>query len=140
MNTAWSIYSGVQLKDQIVENASFRIITDGALDSILLRSESLKQSFRNKLREQLSGLAMPNATPRTLTIACQSAVVLDESFRREVELSVVVMDEESDSMLWYFMLRSPERNISPHNLDEIVSLIVNRLCAVKTNGTHKDCP
>jgi len=74
-----------------------------------------------------------------LTIVFKSAVVVDESARRAVEFSVVIMDEVSDSMLWYFMLTSPEENISPDNLDEIASLIVTRLYTGRMAGTHKAC-
>jgi hypothetical protein len=73
-----------------------------------------------------------------LSIAFQSAVVV-ESGKREVELSVVAMDDVNDSMLWHFLLRSPEENISPDNLDEIVTLIVSRLCPEKQNIKHKAC-
>jgi len=139
MNTAWSIYSGGRWNNQIAANASFRVTSDDALDSILLRSVPIKQSFGNNLRRQLSRLAVPKSTLSMLTIVFKSAVVVNESARREVEFSVVVMDAVSDSMLWYFMLTSPEENISPDDLDEIASLIVNRLYTRRTSGTHKAC-
>jgi hypothetical protein len=139
MNTAWSIYSGGRW-NQIAAKASFRVTSDDALDSILLSSVQLKQSFGNNLNRQLSRLAVHNSTLGTLTIVFKSAVVVDESARRAVEFSVVVMDEVSDSMLWYFMLTSPEANISPHDLDEIASLVVNRLYTGRMSGTHKACP
>jgi len=139
MNKAWTIYSGGRLCNQITEHASFRITSDEALDGILLNSVPLKQSFANNLRRQLSGLAVHNSTLTTLTIVFKSAVVVDESARRAVEFSVVIMDEVSDSMLWYFMLTSPEENISPDNLDEIASLIVTRLYTGRMAGTHKAC-
>ncbi len=123
----------------MVEDASFRIIIDDAPDSILLRSVSVKQAFANKLKRQLSGLAAHGKTVRSLSIAIQSAVVVGETGRLEVELSVEISEDESDSMLWYFMLRSPAENISPDNLDEIVGLIVNRLCPEKLNIKHKAC-
>ncbi len=139
MNTAWSIYCGGRLNYQIDEHASFKITTDDALDGILLNSVPLKQSFANNLRRQLSGLAVHNSTLSTLTIVFKSAVVVDESARRAVEFSVVVMDEVSDSMLWYFVLTSPAENISPADLDEIASLIVSRLYTGRMSGTHKAC-
>jgi len=139
MNTAWSIYCGGRW-NQIAANASFRVTSDDELDSILLRSVPVKQAFGNNLRRQLSRLAVHKSTLSMLTIVFKSTVVVDESARREVEFSVVVMDEVSDSMLWYFMLTSPEENISPADLDEIASLIVNRLYTRRTSGTHKDCP
>jgi len=139
MNTAWSIYCGGRWNNQIAANASFRVTSDDALDSILLSSIHLKQSFGNKLRRQLSRLAVHNRTLSTLTLVFHSTVVVDACGRREVEFSVVVMDEVSDSMLWYFMLTSPAENISPDDLDEIASLIVNRLYVRRTSGTHKAC-
>jgi len=139
MNTAWSIYSGGRWNNQIAANASFRVTSDDALDSILLRSVPIKQSFGNNLRRQLSRLAVPKSTLSMLTIEFKSAVVVNESPRREVEFSVVVMDEVSDSMLWHFLLRSPEENISPDDLDEIALLIVNCLYTRRTSGTHKAC-
>jgi len=139
MNTAWTIYSGGRLCNQIAEHASFRITSDEVLDHILLRSVADKRAFENNLRGQLSRLVLPHSTMSPLSISFQSAVVVAESARREVEFSVVVMDEVSDSMLWYFMLTSPEENISPDDLDEIASLIVNRLYTKITAGTHKAC-
>jgi hypothetical protein len=139
MNTAWSIYSGGRWNNQMVEDASFRIIIDDAPDSILLRSVSVKQAFANKLKRQLSGLAAHDKPVRSLSIAIQSAVVVGETGRLEVELSVEISEDESDSMLWYFMLRSLAVNISPDNLDEIVVLIINRLCPSKMNNKHKAC-
>lgn len=139
MNTAWTIYSGGRLCNQIAEHASFRITSDEVLDHILLRSVADKRAFENNLRGQLSRLVLPHSTMSPLSIAFQSAVVVNESARREVEFSVVVIDEVSESMLWYFMLTSPEENISPDDLDEIASLIVNRLYTKITAGTHKDC-
>ena len=138
MNPAWSIYSGGRLNNQIDEHASFKITTDDALDGILLGSVSAKQAFENNLRGQLSRLVLPHSTMSPLSIAFQSAVVM-ESGKREVELSVVAIDDGSDSMLWHFLLRSPEENISPDDLDEIVELIVNRLCPSKMKNKHKAC-
>jgi len=139
MNKAWTIYSGGRLCNQIAEHASFRITSDDALDHILLRSVADKRAFENNLRRQLSRLVLPHSTLSPLSIAFQSAVVAGESGKREVELTVVVIDEESDSMLWHFILRSPEENISTDNLDEIVALIVNRLCPAKLNKKPKAC-
>ncbi len=139
MNTAWSIYCGGRWNNQIAASASFRVTSDDALDSILLSSIHLKQSFGNKLRRQLSRLSVHNRTLSTLTLVFHSTVVVDACGRREVELSVVIMDEVSDSMLWYFMLTSPAENISPDDLDEIASLIFNRLYVRRTSGTHKAC-
>lgn len=139
MNKAWSIYCGGRLNNQIAENTSFRITTDEELDSILLKSVSDKQSFGHKLKRQLSSLTVHNSALSPLSIAFQSAVVAGESGKREVELSVVVMDDVSDSMLWHFLLRSAEENISPDNLDEIVALIVNRLYPHRSNRKHKAC-
>jgi len=138
MNTAWSIYSGGRLNYQIDEHASFKITTDDALDDILLKSVSTKQKFENNLRRQLSRSVLPHSTLSPLSIAFQSAVVM-EAGKREVELTVVAMNEGSDSMLWHFLLRSPEEYISPDNLDEIVVLIVNNLCPEKQNIKHKTC-
>lgn len=138
MNPTWSIYSGGRLTHQIDEHASFKITTDDVLDGILLKSVSAKQAFENNLRRRLSRLVLPHSTLSPLSIAFQSAVVM-ESGKREVELTVVAMDDGSDSMLWHFLLRSPEENISPDNLDEIVVLIVNRLCPEKLNIKHKAC-
>ena len=138
MNPAWSIYSGGRLNYQIDEHASFKIKTDDALDGILLKSVSAKQAFENNLRRQLSRLVLPHSTLSPLSIAFQSAVVV-ESGKREVELSVVAMDDVNDSMLWHFLLRSPEENISPDHLDEIVTLIVSRFCPEKQNLRHKAC-
>jgi hypothetical protein len=139
MNTAWSVYSGGRLNSQMAANASFRIATDDAIDDVLLSSAPLKQSFGNNLRRQLSRLALHNRTLSTLTLVFHSTVVVDESGRRDVEFSVVVMDEVSDSMLWYFMLTSPEEDISPDDLDEITVLIINRLYARRASGTYKAC-
>jgi hypothetical protein len=69
----------------------------------------------------------------------QSTVVMGESDRLEVELSVVISEDESDSMLWYFLLRSPAVEISPEHLDEIVGLIINRLYPNKMFKKHKAC-
>jgi hypothetical protein len=140
MDTTWSIFSGGRLKNQIAENSLFRITTDDALESILLRSATVKQSFEDKLRSQLSTVSVHNSTLSTLCFTFQSAVVVRESAVREVELSLVVTDEENDSLLWYFILTSPEKNISPDNLDEIVSLIINHLPTVKANAAYKFCP
>jgi len=136
MNKAWSIYSGGRWNNQIPANASFRVTSDDELDSILLTSVASKHSFGNNLRRQLF---KHSRTLITLTMVFHSAVVVDGSGRREVEFSVVVIDEASDSMLWYFMLTSPEENISPDDLDEIASLIVKRLYARRMSGTHKAC-
>jgi len=138
MNPAWSIYSGGRLNYQIDEHASFKIKTDDALDGILLKSVSAKQAFENNLRRQLSRLVLPHSTLSPLSIAFQSAVVM-EAGKREVELTVVAMEDGSDSMLWHFLLRSPEENISPDHLDEIVTLIVSRFCPEKQNLRHKAC-
>lgn len=139
MRTTWSIYSGGRWNDQIAAEASFMIATDDALDTILLSSASIKQSFSNNLRKQLSRLALHHSPLCRLTIYFHSKVVVNEFSRREVELSVIVMDEVSDSMLWYFMLTSPEGDISPADLEEIASLIAHRLYAGKKSGTHKAC-
>lgn len=138
MNPAWSIYSGGRLNYQIDEHASFKITTDDALDGILLKSVSVKQAFENNLRRQLARLVLPHSTLSPLSIAFHSAVVM-EAGKREVELTVVAMDDGSDSMLWHFLLRSAEENISPDNLDEIVALIVNRLYPCRSNKKHKAC-
>lgn len=139
MNKAWSIYSGGRWNNQIPANASFRVTSDAELDSILLTSVASKHSFGNNLRRQLVKFDMHNRTLITLTMVFHSAVVVDGYGRREVEFSVLVIDEASDSMLWYFMLTSPEENISQDDLDEIASLIVKRLYARRMSGTHKAC-
>ncbi|MCU0358765.1 MAG: hypothetical protein MUE95_14440 [Cyclobacteriaceae bacterium] len=139
MNTAWSICSGGRLNQHILENASFRIKTDDVLDSILFRSVSVRQSFLNSLREQLSGMTVHNDTHYQLSLAVQSTVVAREPDRREEELTVFGIDEASDSILWYFMLISPEEQISPDNVEEIVSLIVHHLFNVNTKGIRMTC-
>ena len=68
-----------------------------------------------------------SSAPAILCLEYSSAVVPRESVRRDVELSVIIKDCEDDSMLWYFILVSPEGHISPGNLDEIVSLVASRL-------------
>jgi len=100
MNTAWSIFCGGRWNKKIAASASFRVTSDDELDSILLTSVPIKHSFGNNLRRQLFKLALHNRTQSTFTMVFHSAVVVDESGRREVEFSVVVMDEVSDSMLW----------------------------------------
>lgn len=137
MDTSWSIFSGGRL-NQIPVNAIFRITTDDTFESILFRSPLIKQSFEDKLKRQLP-LQKVNASSHVhLCIAYQSVVVGRESTGREVELSVVVKDEADDSMLWHFILMSPEKHISPDDLDEIVTLIVNRLFP-DIMQVHKTC-
>ncbi len=136
MDTTWSIFSGGRL-NQIPGNALFRITTDDAFENILLRSARIKQSFEDKLKRQLP-LQKVHSTQVPLCITYQSVVVVRESARREVELSVVIKDEENDSMLWHFILISPEGRISPDDLDEIVTQIINRLFPDNMN-MHKAC-
>ncbi len=139
MNMTWSIYSGGRLTPQEAKKASFRVTTDNEFDSILLRSVSVKQSFAGKLKRQLSRHTTQGDTPRMLSLAFQSVIVDGVSGMREVELSVMITDHESDSMLWYFMLRSPIQSISPDNLDEITRLIANRLFEVDVRVYSKAC-
>jgi hypothetical protein len=55
MDTSWSIVSGGRLKkDQISENTSFKIKSDGRLDSILLKTSEIKQSFEDALTRQFT--------------------------------------------------------------------------------------
>jgi hypothetical protein len=137
MDTSWSIFSGGRL-NQIPVNSIFRITTDDRFESILFRSALVKQSFEDKLKRQLP-LQKVNASSQVpLCIMYQSVVVGRESTEQEVELSVVVKDETDDSMLWHFILMSPERHISPDDLDEIVTLIINRLFPDKMH-LHKAC-
>jgi hypothetical protein len=126
MDTTWTIISGGRLKrDQITERTSFRITTNDEFESILLKTATIKQSIEEGLRRLFSPR---NAhSPATFCIEFSSAVVLRESVWRDVELSVTIKDCENDNMLWYFMLMSPEGYISPGNLNEIVSLVANRL-------------
>jgi hypothetical protein len=135
----WSISSGGRLTSKVAEHASFRITTDNAFDSILLRSVSVKQSFTSKLKRQLSRHTTPGVTSRLLSLAFQSVIVDGISGMREVELTVTVTDHERDSMIWYFMLRSPVQSISPDNLDEITRLIGNRLFEVDVRVYSKAC-
>jgi len=126
MDTTWSIISGGRLKwDQITEKTSFRITTNDEFESILLKTSTIKQSFEEGLRRLFS--PGKDHSPASLCIEYSSAVVCRESVGRDVELSVTIKDCENDSMLWYFILMSPEGHISPRNLDEIVSLIDNKL-------------
>jgi hypothetical protein len=127
MNAAWSINSGGRLNKQIAERALFTITTDDTIEDVFFRSKSIKQAFKNKLSNRLSEPADLNSVPSLLTLDFQSAVVAGDSPIRYLELTVVVMDEESDSMLWYFILRSPEVCISPAHLDDIVYLIASRI-------------
>lgn len=131
MNTAWSIYSGGRLNSQLAQKAVFKITTDETLESVLFSSESLKQAFANKLRQKLSGLSVSENYQHTFTVNFQSEVVEDEFAKQDVELTVWVMDDESDSIFWYFILRSAAINISTEHSDEIVSLIASRLCPEK---------
>ena len=113
-------------RDQITERTSFKITTNNEFESILLKTSTIKQSFEEGLRRLFSpGKAH---SPASLCIEYSSAVVLTESVERDIELSVTIKDCENDSMLWYFVLMSPEGHISPRNLNEIVSLVANRLC------------
>jgi hypothetical protein len=127
MNAAWSISSGGRLNKEIAEKALFKITTDDTIEDVLFRSKSIKQAFKNKLSNRLTEPAELYYVPSLLTLDFQSAVVAGNSLIRYLELTVVVMDEESDSMLWYFILRSPEVCISPAHLDDIVHLIVSRI-------------
>ncbi len=126
MDTTWTIISGGRLKrDQITERTSFRITTNDEFESILLKNiYYIKQSFEEGLRRLFS--PRKAHSPATFCIEYSSAVVLKESVQRDVELSVIIKDCENDSMLWYFMLMSPEGYISPGNLNEIVSLVASR--------------
>lgn len=139
MKTAWSVYSGGRLNHQITGCALFTVKFDDTLDGILLRSDSMKQVFARKLRRKLSALTVQNYCLYRLSLDFQSAVVVAETGGRYVELSVVIMDEVNDEMLWYFMLRSPENCISQLHLDEIVSLILSRLAPEKVMNKHKYC-
>lgn len=139
MNMTWSIYSGGRLTPQVAEKSSFRITTDNAFDSILLRSIAVKQSFKSKLKRQLSRHTAHGNTPHLLSMAFQSVIVDGVSGMREVELSVMVTDHESDSMLWYFMFRSPIQSVSPDNLDEITRLVANRLFEIDVRVYSKAC-
>jgi hypothetical protein len=64
-------------------------------------------------------------------------VVEGEFYRRDFELTVLVMDDETGLMLWYFVLNSAARNISTEDFDEIVALIVSRLGCTKEVEKHK---
>jgi len=136
MNTAWSVYSGGRLNDEIAAKASFTITKDDALDPILLPTVQVKHSFEKKLGWLLSSLDRHKSTEHRLNISVKSAVV-GEYDNRDVELTVEVTEEESDSMLWYFMLRSPEANISTDSLHEIAVLIIDRLCPWQVNQRRK---
>jgi hypothetical protein len=137
MKTSWSIYSGGRLNTTLVQNVSFKITTDDALDSILFRSESLKQDFAKKLLYKLSGLTVSAKDLRTYTLNFHSSVVEGEFSRRDLELTVLVMDDETGLMLWYFVLSSAARNIATEDFDEIVALIVSRLGSTKEVEKHK---
>ena len=141
MNTTWSIISGGRLKrDRIAGNASFRITAADGFEPIFLKDPIIKQSFEDRLRQRLcpGGLSAVSGNP--LCIEYQSSVVLWESARRNVELSVTVTDGERGGMLWYFMLTSPEEQISPDRLDEIVALVADRLLGHTPGAVHKGCP
>jgi hypothetical protein len=136
MKTSWSIYSGGRLNTTLVQNVSFKITTDDALDSILFRSESLKRDFAKKLWRKISSLAVSAKDQRTCTLNFHSAVVEGEFSGRDLELTVFVMDDETGLMLWYFVLCSATRNISTEDFDEIVALIVSRLGSTKEVEKH----
>lgn len=128
MNTTWSVISGGRLKrDQLTKNPAFRITSNDEFESILLKTPTIKQSFEEGLRRKLApgGTHFPGQA--ALCMEYRSAVVPRELDRRNVELWVTVKDSENDGMLWYFILVSPEEHIAPDNLDEIVSLVADRL-------------
>lgn len=129
MNPAWSICSGGRLNTQLLQGATFKITTDEKLESVLFRSVAQKKAFANTLRRKLSGLATAENYQHVLTVNFQSAVVKGEFDRRGVELTVLVKDEETDTILWYFILQSAAIHISAEDTDEIVSIIIARICS-----------
>ena len=133
MDTSWSIVSGGRLKkNQISENTSFTIKTDDRVDSILLKTSEIKQSFEEALTRQFTTGKAQFSTQPTFCIQYSSAVRPRESAWRDIELSVIVKDCAYGDMLWYFILFSPEAHISPGNLGEIASLVADRLLLKKS--------
>lgn len=130
MNPAWSIYSGGRLPNQRLANVSFSIIVKNDPDNPFLNLVSVKQALLDKLRQPLSRVVVDHLPLRMLSMTIQSELVRGEAGILEMELLVCVSEIEGDSMLWYFMLRSPVAHISPDNGDEIAMLIVDRLFAV----------
>lgn len=128
MNT-WSIVSGGRLENQITNNTSFSITQGAAFENVLLPTEFVKKSFEEKLRLKLPVSSSVGSTD-VLSVSYQSTLVANKSGWPEVEFTVFVKDE-NDSMLWYFLLTSPEKHISPDNLDELVTHIVARLGVMK---------
>jgi hypothetical protein len=124
MDTKWTILSGGRLSDdQLTGKASFTLSTDEAFESVLLKNESIKKAFEEKLRQELATIGITSSAKASLTMEYKSVALTYPSRERHVELTVVVKDSSTESILWYFVLVSPESSISNKSLYEIVDII-----------------
>ncbi len=124
MDTKWTIVTGGRLSnDHLTDKTSYTISTDDAFESVLLKNESIKKAFEEKLRQELVSIGISSTENATLKMEYKSVALTYPSSERQVELTVVVKDISTDTILWYFVLVSPESSISSQSLNEIVDII-----------------
>lgn len=127
MDTRWTIISGGRLgNNNLTDKISYALAFDGKCESILLKDETIQKSFEEKLHSELSKKINASSQP-ALKIEYSSMTYAYPFSESYVEFILTVKEVATDSVLWYFVLLSPEGSISTGNLNEIIWIIANRL-------------
>jgi hypothetical protein len=128
MDTRWTIISGGRLgNNHPTDKISYALAFDGKFEKILLKNETTKRSFEEKLHNELSAKNINASSQPALIIEYSSMTYAYPFSESYVEFTLTVKEVATDSVLWYFVLLSPVGFISTSNLNEIIWIIANRV-------------
>ena len=126
----WTITSGGRLRDHhLFEKTLFRFSTDEHFDDILLTDQVARNKFEETLRKQLLSRGLYSAPTAQFVIEYTSQTI-DLSFPhlgKHLELSLTFKHIKTNSIVWYFVMLSPEKSVSQHRMTEIMDHLLERL-------------
>ena len=139
METMWTITSGGRLRDHhLFAKTLFRFSTDAHFDDILLTDCATKKIFEEKLRKQLVSRGLYSDPSANFVIEYTSKTV-DLYFPhpgRHLELSIAFKHIKTNSIVWYFVMLSPEKSVSQHRMTEIIDQLLERLPITRSTASR----
>jgi len=139
METMWTIISGGRLRDHhLTAKTLFRFSTDERFDDILLTDQSIKKSFEEKLRKQLvsRGLYSDPMAQFVIEYTSQTVDLFFPCPGKHLELSIAFKHIKTNSIVWYFVMLSPEKSVSQHRMTEIIDQLLERLPITRSTASR----
>lgn len=141
MDTTWTITSGGRLRDNhLFAKTFFRFSTDERFDDILLTDQATKKTFEETLRNQLisRGLYSASSAPFVIEYTSKTVDLFFPHHGRHLELSITFKHAKTNSIVWYFVMLSPEKSINRNRMCEIIDQLLERLpIKSSTEGRNK---